>query len=82
MNINDALAKEYNRGLADGKASVKQKHGHWERDFDGDVACSVCNHYLYSKTIREASHCKSIPIVQELKPLCPYCGAKMDEVTE
>lgn len=25
MNINDALTKEYNRGLADGKASVEQK---------------------------------------------------------
>lgn len=68
MNINDALAKEYNRGLADGKASVEQKHGHWEQWAGNLEKCSVCG-YEYTDLI-------------ECRNYCGNCGAKMDEVTE
>lgn len=77
MNINDALAKEYNRGLADGKASVEQKHGQWimckrlgnlKPLFD-TFRCSACDNLILSSKSNDYIY-------------CPNCGAKMDEVTE
>ena len=68
MNINDALAKEYNRGFADGKASVEQKHGHWEYD---DVCecyeCSVCKMSALNNWRNKSTNSN----------YCPHCGAKM-----
>lgn len=75
MNINDALAKEYNRGLADGKASVEQKHGHWiEEEFK-----TLDNINVF--TVYRCSECGESTDAEDL-PYCYRCGSKMDEVTE
>lgn len=48
--------------------AVPVVHGHWITNEDGDSCCSVCGDQLSG----------------ELNPFkyCPFCGAKMDEVTE
>lgn len=80
MNINDALAKEYNRGLANGKASVKQKHGHWirkgglKRAGEPEAHCSNCG--------RPVSYYIDEKNTYQFDKWCAGCGAKMDEVTK
>lgn len=80
MNINDALAKEYNRGLADGKASAEQKHGHWERvnkklktAGEPEAYCSNCgrpvSYYIENN-------------IYHFDKWCAGCGAKMEERCE
>lgn len=58
-----------NNGVSD---AVEQKHGHWERIGYLDQCCSLCGNTPECET-------------GETPPMydyCPYCGAKMDEVTE
>lgn len=54
------------------------KHGHWIND-NGIYKCTVCNSLCLV-----AGWASCIPEKQMYKvfKFCPYCGAKMDEVTD
>lgn len=56
----------------DASDAVEVKHGHWAHDFGGYVECSNCD---------------ALPLLDGERgyvesEYCPWCGAKMDEVTE
>lgn len=60
--------------LVDSMPTVEQKHGHWRVDeISGNIECSYC----YSSDERLYGFCNSNDF-----EYCPWCGAKMDEVTE
>lgn len=53
--------------------TIEQKHGHWTKD----NRCSRCNN---PAPIDNRPIHKEITLLKGIA--CPYCGAKMDEVTK
>lgn len=51
------------------------KHGHWDivDENEGIYSCTICNNYW---VLNDGN-----PIENEMH-FCPYCGAKMEEVSE
>lgn len=76
MTDNDYNEIAYKNGYEQGKKDAVV-HGHWEMekdwlDGDADYKCSSCE---YDETFR-----KDFP--KHFYKYCPWCGARMDEVSE
>lgn len=50
------------------------KHGHWIVRYEYDTYCSYC--------AQEVPYVMDIEDILQYIKYCPWCGAKMDEVTE
>ena len=64
---------QYEKGYADGRESAI-KHGHWINKGFEPTRCSVCGITVDA--------INGIPWAIKSFKYCPYCGAKMDEVTD
>lgn len=74
----EAFKRGYDKGMAD---AGKVVHGHWEDIWGGKYSnkkyrCSVCRGKALYDTKQNSLGNWSAE--QELTPICPYCGAKMD----
>ena len=58
------------KNIVETMPTVEQKHGQWQgvSPFVDSLECSECRYEILSEELKT--------------PYCPWCGAKMDEVTE